>query len=141
MFNEKKEREKLENIFSMLPDDKMQIAEGLIFTCAFMIAELAKLQKTIEKDGVIEEYKHGANQYGYKESVSFNAYVKMQKNYTSSINALCRMLPDTPKETKRKEGLIGWWIEHDCLPPNLEDEYGDQKRKGFNHENGGDENE
>ena len=100
MFDEKKEFEKLKSIVAELPEEKKELAEGIISNCAFMIVELDKLQKDIQENGVIMEYKHGREQYGHKESVSFSAYIKLQKNYTANISLLNRMLP---KEKERDD--------------------------------------
>ncbi|MCR4813287.1 MAG: hypothetical protein K5879_00505 [Lachnospiraceae bacterium] len=111
MFDEKKEFKKLKTIVAKLPEEKRELAEGIISNCAFMIVELDKLRKSIQENGVVMEYKNGKEQYGYKESVSFSAYIKMQKVYTSNISLLNRMLPkdmdSEPNELER------WIAEYD----------------------------
>lgn len=58
-----------------------------------MAGELQKLRDSIVSDGVVEEYKHGQNQYGFKETVCVGVYLKMQKNYSATIKQLTDLIP------------------------------------------------
>ena len=80
-----KERKKLEKIINQLPKEKVDLAE-----------QLEKLREEIREAGTSEEYKHGKDQYGTKETVAVGVYLKMQKNYAATIKQLNDMLPDTP---------------------------------------------
>lgn len=91
-----KERKKLEKIINQLPKEKVDLAEGLIRDAAFMLEQLEKLREEIRVAGTSEEYKHGKDQYGTKETVAVGVYLKMQKNYAATIKQLNDMLPDTP---------------------------------------------
>lgn len=90
------EQKKLKKIVEKLPAEKVELAEGLIRDAAFMLEQLDKLRTTIREAGVTEEYKHGREQYGFKETVEIGVYLKMQKNYAATIKQLNDMLPATP---------------------------------------------
>ncbi|MCR4928987.1 MAG: hypothetical protein K5988_03215 [Lachnospiraceae bacterium] len=113
MFDEKTEREKLNLIFQKLPENRKRFAEGLTANASFMICELQKLQEDIIANGIVEKYQNGANQYGNKESVSFSAFCKLQKNYVSTMNALSKLLPKAEEEENE---LITWLRDHGGLP-------------------------
>ena len=114
MIDEKKEFKKLKAIVSKLPEEKKELAQGIITNCAFMIVELDKLQKDIQDNGIIMEYKNGREQYGYKESVSFSAYIKMQKVYTSNISLLNRMIPkDMCTKQNEPDEFEKWLAKYD----------------------------
>ena len=51
------------------------------------------LQKIINEEGVEDEYKNGANQYGTKPSAVIQAYNSMLKNYASVQLKLMQLLP------------------------------------------------
>lgn len=97
-FSAKKEKDKLNKIFSNIPDDKKELVEGLVEDASFMVEQLDVLRKHIKKNGWSEEYQNGANQRGRKNSVEADCYVKLQKSYASVIQQLSSYLPN-PKET------------------------------------------
>ena len=92
-FDSKKELKKLAAIAEALPEDKRKITEGLVADAAFMAEQLEKLRDHITEHGWSEEYKNGENQFGKKSSVEADAYVKLQKSYTSVIKQLTDLLP------------------------------------------------
>lgn len=88
-----KEMLKLRKITEALPETKKELAEGLIADASFMATQLDTLRNEIASSGVVEEYKHGQNQYGFKETVAVGVYLKMQKNYSATIKLLSDMVP------------------------------------------------
>ena len=87
-----KEIERLNEIFKNLSEDKKKLAKSIIENVAFMTVTLEDLQAAINKKGVVEEYRNGANQFGVKESSEVKIYNTMIKNHTSSVNKLIEML-------------------------------------------------
>jgi len=88
------EKARLQELFSEIPCKKNLLAIRLIEKAAFMHVTLEELQDYINKHGVKEKYKNGANQSGYKDSVEAKTYANMIKNYTSIIKQLNEMLPN-----------------------------------------------
>lgn len=99
----KSENTRLKGIFKDLDENKKKIVTPLIQKAAFMHVELEELQKTIEEEGCVCEYKNGANQYGTKKSPEVDVYNTMIKNYTAIIKTLTEIAPAAPK--KEKSGL------------------------------------
>lgn len=92
-FSLDKERKKLKKIIERMPAEKADLAAGMIADAAFMAEQLDKLREEIRTTGFAEEYKHGREQFGTKETVAIGVYLKMQKNYTATIKQLNDMLP------------------------------------------------
>lgn len=81
---------KMRKMLGGIDKDHREIVESLIENAAFMCETLRDLQKEIDENGVVEEYRNGANQYGYKTSSAVVAYNQMIKNY----NQTCRQIID-----------------------------------------------
>ena len=90
----KKEQRRLRGIFKDLDANKKKLVTPLIDKAAFMSIELDELQKTLESDGWITEYKNGENQYGTKKSPEVEVYNTMVKNYAAVIRQLTDLLPE-----------------------------------------------
>ena len=58
-----------------------------------MRATLEDLQEIINREGVVDEYKNGANQYGTKQSATLQSYNALVKNYTTVQRQLLQLLP------------------------------------------------
>ena len=99
----KSENTRLKGVFKDLDENKKKIVVPLIQKAAFMHVELEELQKVIEEEGCVCEYKNGENQYGTKKSPEVDVYNTMIKNYTAIIKTLAELAPAAPK--KRKSGL------------------------------------
>lgn len=81
---------KMKKMLGGIDKDHREIVESLIENAAFMCETLRNLQKEIDEKGTVEEYRNGANQYGFKISSSVVAYNQMIKNY----NQTCRQIVD-----------------------------------------------
>lgn len=88
-----KEIKRLKELFKEIPQEKVELVEKLIQNAGFMSATLEELMQTINEKGVKEEYKNGANQFGYKDSVEVKTYNSMIKNYMAVIKQLSDLLP------------------------------------------------
>lgn len=84
----KKEYEKLKNIFAEAPENKKTLLETAINNCAFMGVALRELKEEINKNGYVERYQNGENQFGIKDSSYVRAYNNMIKNYNASLKIL-----------------------------------------------------
>ena len=98
----KSENTRLKGVFKELDENKKKVVMPLIQKAAFMHVELEDLQKVIEEEGCVCEYKNGANQYGTKKSPEVDVYNTMIKNYTAIIKTLTEYVPAAPK---KKSGL------------------------------------
>lgn len=94
-FNSTKEKEKLDNIVSNMPANKVELMQGLIADASFMAEQLEILRNHITVNGWSEQYKNGQNQYGKKESVEAAAYHKTLKLYTTVIKQLSDQIDKT----------------------------------------------
>lgn len=79
--------------FKNIDDDKMAIVERTIDFAIDLEFRLDNLQKNLDKDGFIEEYCNGKDQYGTKESTASKAYSTVLKNYNSLIRTLLSCMP------------------------------------------------
>lgn len=106
----KKEKQKLNKLFSKIPKDKKSLAEGLISQAVFMIGTLAELQESIENDGAIELFEQGAQKL-LREHPAAKLYNTMIKNYSTVCKQLFDLLPsDEPKppEVTEEEELLSF---------------------------------
>lgn len=103
----KKEKKKLQEIFKNVEKNKLDIVEQTIEQVAFMGIELLDLKEIIKRDGIVELYANGANQFGKKQSAASQAYNALFKVYTSCIKQLIDLLPveDNSKKSKVLEFL------------------------------------
>jgi len=87
-----KEKERLDDIFSTLDDDKQNVAIGLIEEVAFMRATLEDLRDAINRDGTKEEMPQG--NYSIKRTnPDLQSYNTMIQRYTGSYKELFSLLP------------------------------------------------
>lgn len=71
-----------------LTGSKRERAERLVDKLEFMDEQLQDLQRQLKKEGWIEEYQNGANQYGLKKSSKGEVYNTLIKNYTTALKQL-----------------------------------------------------
>lgn len=90
----KKEKKRLEEIFSFIETSKSKLVESLINDAAFQRVTLEETREIIQRDGIIEEYQNGANQKGIKKSAAVEVYDKMVNTYAKVIKQLCDLLPE-----------------------------------------------
>ena len=94
------------------------IVAPLIQNAAFMKVTLEDLQEIINAEGVTDEYKNGANQYGIKQSATLQSYNALIKNYASVIKTLASILPPEEKpqaKTKTPEEILAEKEAHNKL--------------------------
>ena len=103
--NMKKEKQKLNKIFSKVDKNKKTIVEKLIDNVAFMSVTLDDLKEDIKTYGVKETYMNGSNQFGFKESIESKTYNTMLKNYMNAVKQLIDLLPDEEKKNAGEDLL------------------------------------
>jgi len=93
------EIKKLKTIFKDIQKDKKDTVTSLINNASFMMITLEDLQKDINENGAVSEYKNGENQFGTKKSPEVDIYNTMIKNHMNIIKQLTELLPkDVQKE-------------------------------------------
>lgn len=83
-----RERKRLLEIFENVESKHKQTVEKLIDEAAFMTATLTETREIIIRDGIVDEYKNGENQFGTKKSAAVEVYDKMLNTYTKVIKQL-----------------------------------------------------
>lgn len=76
------------------------LASGLIDQAATQKAILDETSELIKRDGVVEEYKNGENQYGRKKSSATEVYAKFSAEYVKTIAALANLRGADGKEAE-----------------------------------------
>ena len=110
-----RERKRLLEIFENVESKHKQTVEKLIDEAAFMTATLTETREIIIRDGIVDEYKNGENQFGTKKSAAVEVYDKMLNTYTKVIKQLCDILGEIPKgsgESDPGEELVKFLTEH-----------------------------
>jgi len=115
------ELKRISVFFEDVEDDKRAIVGPLLQNAAFMRITLEDLQELINSEGVVDQYKNGEHQYGYKQSAALQAYTSLSKNYVAVTKSLTQYLPYKktvlapspwlPRE-KTKEEREAEWEEH-----------------------------
>ena len=90
------EQERLLSIFSTLDENELQVAEGLIRQASFMLIILEDLQKAIDQNGSVGEYKNGKDQFGTKQSAELQAYNQTLRSYNAVVTKLLKIVPRKP---------------------------------------------
>lgn len=95
----KKEIETLKKLLADVDTNKLEIANGLIQSAAFMKTTLAELEETVNAQGVLDLFEQGDYSYNREHPAlkSFNTTIK-------SYSVVCKQLFDLlPKEKKEEE--------------------------------------
>lgn len=88
----KKEKDRLDNIFSILDEDKINVAEGLISEAAFMRVTLEDLKAEINENGTVDIMPQG--EYSIRrQSPEVQVYNTMIQRYNTTYKELFSLLP------------------------------------------------
>ena len=101
----KTEIDRITNLLADLGEGTLKGVRSLIENAAFMSITLEDLQKSINENGVISEYKNGENQYGTKKSPEVEVYNTMIKNHMSAIKQLTELIPKGDNNKEKDELL------------------------------------
>ena len=97
----------LQEIFSVLPDEKNKLAKDIIESVARMTVELKELELVIMKKGQVEQYNNGGGQRGNKQSVASEAYNKLKKTYLADVKFLTDLLkPDEDENVTPDKSVL-----------------------------------
>ncbi len=91
----KREYRRLKKISKVLNDDNKIVLDRLFREAAFMAVTLEEARLMIAREGILEEYQNGANQWGRKKSSFVEVYDKMANTYSKIIKQICDALPET----------------------------------------------
>lgn len=89
----KEEFDRILVFYNEISPNQREVAYHLLQNSAFMAVTLQDLQEIINYEGVEDEYRNGANQYGTKPSAVIQAYNSMLKNYAGVQLKLMQLLP------------------------------------------------
>ena len=98
--------DELMEIYSVLDKDKLKLVVPLIENAVFIEGEMQKLQEIIKRDGAVDEYQNGNNQFGKKASANLQSYNALVKSYNMINTRLENMLPKGIKASSKLEELM-----------------------------------
>ena len=104
--NEKlKDLRKLRKILKLVPADRKDIAEKLIQRITFMAGVLDDLQEQIQRNGTIDHFKQGAQEFD-RESPALKSYNTTIQRYSLLYKQLVDLLPPPEIDTKKKNEVL-----------------------------------
>ena len=90
----KKELTRLNRSLKDLDEVKQSTLKKLFNEAAFMGVTLEETRLIIIRDGIIEKYQNGANQWGIKKSSAVEVYDRMVNTYTKVLEQINKAMPD-----------------------------------------------
>ena len=90
----KQELKRLNPLLDNIDPNRKRAFEKLINDAAFMAVTLEEARAIINRDGIIESYQNGQNQYGLKKSSAVEVYDKMINTYSKIVKQMCDALPE-----------------------------------------------
>lgn len=100
-----KDLRELKKLSKQVPDDRKVIAEKLIKELVFMAKTLTELRGAVEKDGPIDLFKQGRQEFK-RENPALKAYNMMIQRYSLLNRQLTDLLPKPQITDRNKEELI-----------------------------------
>lgn len=91
----KDEKTRLEKLYADLPEDKKQLAAGLIERASFMRVELEDLEEFLAENGWTELFSQGNQEPYDRARPQGQTYNTMNANYQKIIKQLDALLPKT----------------------------------------------
>lgn len=92
-----KHKRMIKKLLSDIDQDTLKLNDGLIDEAATYAANLVECNELIKRDGLVDTYQNGENQWGTKKSVAAELKPKYTATYQSLIRQLSGLLP-TEKE-------------------------------------------
>lgn len=93
-----KELKRLNKLFDQVDENQKSVVAPLLQNASFMKVTLEDLQEIVNREGVTDEYKNGANQHGTKQSAVLQSYNSLIKNYSGVMKTLSQLLPRATKK-------------------------------------------
>lgn len=78
-----------------IPEDKRSAAKKLMEEAAYMTQIIADSRAEIDRNGIIEEYQNGENQFGRKKNPAVEIYDRTVNSYGKIIKQLTDLMPDS----------------------------------------------
>ena len=100
-----KNMRKLKRLLKLVPVDRRAVAEKLIAEIAFMEDTLNGLRRHIEKNGAIDHFKQGQQEFD-RESPAVKTYNTMIQRYSLIYRQLTDMLPKPDPTDKGANELL-----------------------------------
>ena len=100
-----KEYKRLLKLYQGMDENRLAVMDSLIKQAAFLSVTLEDLRAEINTKGHSEEYQHGKNQKGTKQSTATKTLLSMTKQHSDIIRQLSAHLPPTKKKDSRLEML------------------------------------
>ena len=119
----KEEFQRIFVFFEDLGENEKSLVIPLIQNCSFMRVTLEDLQEIIRKEGPVETYCNGQNQYGRKQSAALQSYNTMIKNYAAIVKNLIGLLPPAERPA------ISAFIPTHISEPATEEDFEEQARE------------
>ena len=125
----KEELDRLNVFFEKIDGNQRAAVKNLIQNAAFMKVTLEDLQDDINQSGAIDSYQNGANQSGFKQSATLQAYNALIKNYASVIKTLAGLLP--PEKKPKPDALQAFLDEKPKTPEQewIDEQMADQREE------------
>jgi hypothetical protein len=83
---------RLSNLFKNAPKETKDQSVRITQEAAFLRVACEEMRLTMQRDGVIETYKNGANQWGLKRSAAAESYDKFLTQYLRVLKQIREML-------------------------------------------------
>ena len=100
-----KEYKRLLGLYADMDTNKLAVLDSLFRQAAFLSVTLEDLRTEINTHGHSEEYQHGKNQKGTKQSTATKTLLAMTKQHSDILRQLTAHLPATKKKDNRLEQL------------------------------------
>jgi Zn-dependent oligopeptidase len=97
-----KDMKQLNKLVDLVPQDRKSIAENLVKELSFMAKTLDELKATVEKNGAVDLFKQGVQEF-YRESPALKAYNTTIQRYSLLYKQLTDLLPKHEAEPKKNE--------------------------------------
>lgn len=94
------EMKKVKAMLKKIPKERQAIANTLFNEIVFMQNTLTELKARVDKDGPVELFKQGKQEF-YREHPALQGYNKTLQRYTQTIKQLTELLPPVDYEPSK----------------------------------------
>ena len=96
----KREKERLDQIFSGLEKNKLDTCAALIDRAAFITISLEDMEEQLNETGWVETYQNGESQFGLKKSAAADVHISLTKNLNAIVKQLLDLVPPAQKASR-----------------------------------------
>ena len=90
----------IKNLLKLADEETLKLNENLIKEAAAYATNLTEINMIIERDGLVDHYQNGENQWGTKKSVVAELKPKYTATYQSLIKQLTELMADGKEANK-----------------------------------------